>query len=89
MIFVYHDNGILQIPVPLVPTNHELSFHHSRFSNDKTQQPMREAYLPFSTDSHNGIGMKFALAEIKMALVAILRHYSFVRSPNTEVRGDP
>ena len=31
--------------------------------------------------------MRFALLEAKMALIEVLRQFSFVRTPDTEVRG--
>ena len=42
--------------------------------------------MPFGAGSHKCVGTKFALAQIKMALVAILRHHTFALSPDTKVR---
>ena len=43
-------------------------------------------HMPFGAGPRTCIGMKFSLTMIKMALIAILRHYTFVLSPKTEVR---
>ena len=42
-------------------------------------------HMPFGAGPHACIGIKFAMAQIKMALISILHHYTFVLSPNTEV----
>ena len=48
----------------------------------------REAmtHMPFGAGPHVCLGAKFALAQMKMALVSILLHYTFVLSPKTEVK---
>ena len=48
----------------------------------------REAmtHMPFGAGPHVCLGAKFALAQMKMALVSILHHYTFVLSPKTEVK---
>ena len=42
-------------------------------------------HMPFGAGPHTCLGTKLAMAKIKMALIAILRHYTFVLSPKTEV----
>ena len=44
------------------------------------------AYMPFGYSPRNYIEMRFALLEIKMALVATLLKYKFVLIPEAEVR---
>ena len=56
-----------------------------RFSPEGKEGRHPLCYLPFGWGQRSCIGMRFALMEIKMALVNVLKEYKFERSPDTEV----
>lgn len=43
------------------------------------------AYLPFGVGPRNCVGMRLAQMEAKMAAVAMLQKFRFIRAPETEV----
>ncbi|CAI8046134.1 Cytochrome P450 3A29 [Geodia barretti] len=60
-------------------------FDPGRFSNEERMKREAMTHMPFGAGPHVCLGAKFALAQMKMALVSILHHYTFVLSPKTEV----
>ena len=56
-----------------------------RFSAKERAKRPQLAHLPFGFGPRNCIGMRFALLEAKMALIAILSRYTFIKDLNTEV----
>ena len=57
-----------------------------RFRPEEKEKRPQLCHMPFGWDPRNCIGMRFALLEAKMALIYILRKYTFVQAPDTEVR---
>lgn len=74
------------------------ALHHDRdawkdpekFDPERFRSPAKDSrhpfqFLPFGAGPRNCIGMRFALMEIKIALVKLLMKFKFVRSPETQV----
>ena len=93
----YKFNGIhipagTEVVIPIYALHHDPSawedpekFDPERFRGERkdTRHPFQ--FVPFGGGPRNCIGMRFALLEIKIALVKILMKYKFVRSPETQV----
>ena len=56
-----------------------------RFSTEEKAKRPQMCYLPFGSGPRNCVGRRFALMEIKIALIELMKKISFVRSPDTEV----
>ena len=56
-----------------------------RFTAEAKANRPQLAYMPFGWGPRNCIGLRFALLEAKIALMEILRKYSFARAPETVV----
>ena len=61
-----------------------------KFDPERFRGPVKDTrhafqFLPFGAGPRNCIGMRFALMEVKMALVKILMKFKFVASPETQV----
>ena len=61
---------------------HDTSY---RFSAEAKAERPQHCYMPFGSGPRNCIGMRFALLEAKMALIEILKKFSFIRAPDTQV----
>lgn len=59
---------------------------HSRFSKDRRGNNHPCGWLPFGMGPHTCIGVRFAMLEIKVAMVCILQKFRFDICPETEVR---
>lgn len=88
----------LTIPAGMDVTIPVYALHHDPeawpdpkvYDPERFRGPAKEArhpfqFLPFGAGPRNCIGMKYAMMEIKVALVRILRKFKFVRAPDTQV----
>ena len=73
---LHHDSDAWEDPEKFDP-------ERFRGARKDTNHPFQ--FLPFGGGPRNCIGMRFALLEIKIALVKILSKYKFVRSAKTQV----
>ena len=93
----YEVNGIsipkgIEIVIPFYALHHDPDAwpEAEKFDPERFRGPAKDTrhpyqFLPFGAGPRNCIGMRFALMEIKIALVKILTKYKFVRSPETQV----
>ena len=93
----YDLNGIhitkgTEVQIPIYALHHDPDAWEDpeKFDPERFQGPAKDTqhafqFLPFGAGPRNCIGMRFALMEIKVALVKILMKYKFVRSPETQV----
>ena len=58
----------------------------TRFSKKNKDSINPYTYLPFGTGPRNCIGMRFALMNMKLALVRVLQNFSFKPCKETQVR---
>lgn len=93
----YDYNGIhipagTEILIPIYALHHDPDAWEEpeRFDPERFRGPandIRHAFqhLPFGAGPRNCVAMRFALLEVKVALVKILLKFKFVRSPETQV----
>ena len=93
----YNHDGIhipagTEIIIPIYALHHDPDawdepekFDPERFRGPANDTRHAFQHLPFGAGPRNCIGMRFAILEIKIALVKILMKYKFLRSPETQV----
>ena len=81
-----------EIMIPIYALHHDPDawtdpekFDPERFRGTAKDNRHDFQFLPFGAGPRSCIGMRFALMEIKIALVKILMKYKFVKSPETQV----
>ncbi|XP_059272010.1 cytochrome P450 3A12-like [Mustela nigripes] len=60
-------------------------FHPERFSKKNKDSINPYTYLPFGTGPRNCIGMRFAIMNMKLALVRVLQNFSFKPCKETQI----
>ncbi|XP_053403357.1 cytochrome P450 3A13-like [Mercenaria mercenaria] len=60
-------------------------FDPERFASHSKDAIVPYSFIPFGAGPRNCVGMKLALAEVKMAIVRLLQHSRIERSPNFSV----
>ena len=93
----YDINGIhitkgMEVQIPIYALHHDPDAWEEpeKFDPERFRGPAKDThhafqFLPFGAGPRNCIGKRFAMMEIKVALVKILMKYKFVRSPETQV----
>ena len=67
--------------------SHNISFipSNDRFSEEERAKRPQFAHMPFGWGPRSCIGMRLALMEVKLTFIEILRRYTLLTSPDTEV----
>ena len=74
-------SSFLPLPLALLPSFPPFL----RFTPEEKAKRPALCHIPFGWGPRNCVGMRFALMEVKMALIDVLKKYSFVETPETEV----
>lgn len=83
-------NMVVTVPFYALHRDPELwpepeAFRPERFSKENREKIQPYSYMPFGVGPRNCVGMRFAQAMVKLALVEVLQRYSFRACPETEV----
>ena len=58
-----------------------------RFTAEEKAKRPQLSYCPFGSGPRSCIGMRFALLEAKIALIELMKKFTFVKAQETEVFG--
>ena len=72
---IHHDQSYFPDPDQFIP---------ERFMPENSYRINPYTFLPFGKGPRNCVGMRFALMNIKTAVVNILAKYRFIRTQNTK-----
>ena len=61
-------------------------FDPERFSAEEKAKRPALSYIPFGYGPRSCIGMRFAMLEAKLALIQLLRRFTFTQSKDTQVQ---
>ena len=64
---------------------HEIFISTNRFTPEEKANRPQMSHMPFGFGPRSCIGMRLALLETKIALIELLKRYTFIRAPETEV----
>ena len=67
-----------------VPTAHNF-YNVYRFSEEEKAKRPQLCYMPFGFGPRSCLAMRLALLEVKIALIEVLKRFTFVKVPETEV----
>ncbi len=76
---IHLDPEVYPDPMELIP---------ERFSKEEKAKRSPYSFMPFGQGPRNCIAMRFAMFELKIGLVEVLRKYSFVKSKRTPMTDD-
>ena len=57
-----------------------------RFTSEEKAKRPSTVYMPFGVGQRNCVGARFAMLEMKMMFIQILRKVKFVQAPDTQVK---
>lgn len=83
-------NMVVSVPFFALHRDPELwpepeEFRPERFSKENREKVQPYSFMPFGVGPRNCVGMRFAQAMVKLALVEVLQRYSFQMCEETEV----
>ena len=76
---------LASVYVSVLLTLHIGDFFPRRFSEAEKAKRHPYSFMPFGFGPHNCVGMRFALLEIKLTLVKLLKKYKIERTEKTAV----